>query len=308
MRSWLVIPAMAVASGAAAVALGATPALAATGAALAACVRVLAGDAPAALTGAAIAPLLAVASLAGGGAGGGTDVAREAIALAAAGWAIVELARLPGEATSPLVAALPAAVAGLLDPRFVALIAIAGLRVMSAPWRPRSPRWVLSLPVAGLVAVALAVLGGTAWPRLGVAWFGAAAHPAAPAALAAAGADALGPLTAVAALAGLGVLGALGALGTGGAPVRPRWPALALASVILGAGLADLRQGSVSPATIGLAALLAGLAISRLAGMIRVASGQAVVGATVGALVLVPPVWTAVAHRAPPAHIGRSSR
>jgi len=44
--------------------------------------------------------------------------------------------------------------------------------------------------------------------------------------------------------------------------------------------------------------------------MIRLASGQAITGATIGALALVPPAWTALAHRAPaPApHIGQASR
>jgi hypothetical protein len=42
--------------------------------------------------------------------------------------------------------------------------------------------------------------------------------------------------------------------------------------------------------------------------MIRLASGQAIVGAALGALVLAGPVWTAAEVRAPVAHIGRASR
>ncbi|HMG20731.1 MAG TPA: hypothetical protein VK607_05415 [Kofleriaceae bacterium] len=295
MRSWLVIPAMAAAAGGAAVALGITPAVAAAAAALAAVVRVLAGDSPAALTAAAIAPLLAVATLASTG---GAPVA-SVIALAAAGWTIAELGRPPGAASpvSPAIApliAVPAAVAAILDPSFAGLLAIAGVRLATAPG-PR-PRWVLCLPVAGGLMVVLAVLAATLWPGLGARWFGAAAHPLAPSGLAAAAAAVLGPLTAVAALAGLAAV------------ARPRHAELALAAAIAGAILVDLRAAAVGPATIGLAALLAGLAIGRLAAMIRLASGQAIVGATLGALVLVPPAWTAVEQRAATAHIGRASR
>ena len=46
-------------------------------------------------------------------------------------------------------------------------------------------------------------------------------------------------------------------------------------------------------------ALLAGLAIGRLAAMIRIASGQAITGATIGALALAAPAWTALARRTP---------
>src|SRR5262245_32925380 len=190
---------MAVVAGGAGVALGVTPAVAATGAALAAVVRVLAGDTPAALTGAVLAPLLAVASLAS------ADAAplREVIALAAAGWAVTELARPPGGATSAsalVVAALPAAAAAILDPSFVARRGIAGWRLRIAAG-PSAARWALSVPAAGVLAIALAVLAGTAWPGLGAAWFGAAEQPAAPPELAATLASVLGPLTAVAALA-----------------------------------------------------------------------------------------------------------
>ncbi|TMQ12674.1 MAG: hypothetical protein E6J90_30540 [Deltaproteobacteria bacterium] len=288
MRSWLVIPVMGIAAGGAAVLLGVAPVVAATGAALAAVVRMLAGDSPAALTGAVIAPLLAVASLAEAG---GAPV-RAAIALAAAGWTVAELARPPGAPISPRVV-LAAAVAGLLDPAYVALLAIAGAR-LAATWRePR--RWILAVPAAGVAAVGLAALAGTAWPGLGARWFGAAAHPVAPAELAAAAAAALGPLTAVAALAGLGTL------------ARRRTAELALAAAVAGVILVDLRAGAPGPAAIGLAAVLAGLAIGRLAAMIRLASGQVLAGATLGVLVLLPPAWTALAQR-PTAHIGQASR
>ena len=287
MRSWFVIPAMGVVCGGAAVALGLSPVVALAGAALAGVVRVLAGDSPAALSGAVIAPILAVASFAEAGG----ELGRAALALAAAGWAVTELARPAGSTTSPLVAVLPAAIAGLVDPSFAALVALAGARLITLPWR--RPRWVLAVPVAGALALALAVLGGTVWPALGARWFGGAAHPVSLAALAAA---TLGPLTAVAALAGLAAL------------VRPRMAELALAAAIAGAVLVDLRAGAFGPTSIGLAALLSGLAIARLAAMIRVPSGQAVAGATIGVLVVVPPAWMAVAQRPSVAHTGQASR
>lgn len=290
MRSWFVIPAMGVVCGGAAVALGLSPVVALAGAALAGVVRVLAGDSPAALSGAVIAPILAVASFAEAGG----ELGRAALALAAAGWAVTELARPAGSPTSPLVAVLPAVIAGFFDPSFVALVALAGARLLTLPWR--RPRWVIAVPVAGAIAIALAVLGGTTWPALGARWFGAAAHPVSAAALAALAAATLGPLTAVAALAGLAAL------------VRPRIAELALAAALAGAVLVDLRAGAFGPTSIGLAALLSGLAIARLAAMIRVPSGQAVAGATIGVLVVVPPAWTAVAQRPHVAHTGQASR
>jgi hypothetical protein len=300
MRSWVVIPAMGVACGGAAVALGVSPVVALAGAAIAAVVRVLAGDSPAALSGAVLAPILAVASLAGAG----DALVRSAIAVAAAGWTIAELARTadgapgdpdpPAGPTSPLVAVLPALIAAILDPSFVALVAITGARLVLTPWQ--RPRGVLIVPLAGALAIALAVLAGTSWPALGARWFGTAAHPVALPVLAARAGAALGPLTAVAALAGLASL------------VRARYAELALAASVIGAVLVDLRAGSLGVASIGLAALLAGLAIGRLAALIRIPSGQAITGATIGVLVIFPPAWTAIEHRPPAAHSGQASR
>ena len=283
---------MGVASGGAAVALGLSPVVALSGAALAAVIRVLAGDSPAALTGAVLAPLLAVASFAE--AGGAP--ARVALALAAAGWTVTELARPPGApaaSTSPVLAVLPAAVAGLLDPRFVALVAIAGARLVTVSWQ--RPRWGVGVLIVGALAIVLAVLAGTAWPALGVWWFGAA-HPVSVTVLAGGAGATLGPLTAVATLGGIAVL------------ARPRYAELALAASIAGAILADLRAGAFGPTSIGLAALLSGLAVGRLAAMIRLPSGQAIVGVTLGALVVIPPAWTAAVQRSPAAHTGQASR
>lgn len=284
---------MGVVSGGAAIALGLSPVVALAGAALAAVIRVLAGDSPAALAAAVLAPVLALASFAEAGG----EPARAALALAAAGWTVTELARVPGApaaSISPFIAVLPAAIAGILDPSFVALVAIAGARLLTTS--RQHPRWGLGVLVVGALAIVLALLAGTVWPALGAWWFGAGAHPVSVTALAGLAGATLGPLTAVAALGGLAAL------------ARPRHAELGLAAALAGAILADLRAGAFGPTSIGLAALLSGLAIGRLAAMIRIPSGQAIAGATIGALVILPPAWTAAVQRTPTAHSGQASR
>jgi hypothetical protein len=280
---------MAVVCGGAAFAFGLTPAVALTGAALAAMVRVLAGDSPAALAAAVVAPLLALATFAEAGG----IAMRHALALAAAGLTVNELARLSDPASapvrlpSPVVAALSAITAAILDPSFVALVAITGVRLMTVRGAiaPRS-RWAVAVASTGLVALALAVIGGTLWPALGGWWYGAPAHLATPRTLAALMMSTLGPITAVAALAGVASL------------ARMRHVELAIAAVIASAVLVDLRAGAPQPATIGLAAVLAGVAIARLSAMIRIPSAQAITGATIGALLVLPPAWIALERRA----------
>jgi hypothetical protein len=298
VRSWIVIPAAGAACGGAALALGISPAVALVGAAFAAAIRMLSGDAPAAVVAAVIAPVVAVAAFAEAGG----DLTRAAIALAGAGWTVAELAR-PAEAqVSPLVAVLPATVAAALDPSFAALIAIAGARLVTAPWQ--RPRWVVVVPAAGALAIALALAAGTRWASLGALWFGGAAEPIAPGLLAVRIAEALGPLTAVAALAGLAQV-AIAAL-----RVRPRYGELAVAAAAVGAALVDLRAGAPGGATLGLAALLTGLAIGRFAALIRIPAGQALIGATAGLLVALPPAWIAIERQSTAhiAHTGRASR
>ncbi len=207
---------------------------------------------------------------------------------------VTELARASAAPISPVVATLSAAAAAVLDPSFVALVAFAGARLITAP--SQRARWAPAVPAAGIVAIALAVVAGTRWPALGTPWFGRAPHPVDMRALVGLVGAALGPLTAVAALAGLPSL------------VRARTPELAVAAAVVGAMLVDLRAGAPGPATLGLAAALSGLAIARLARMIPIPSGQAIAGATIGALVVVPPAWTAVELRATAAHTGHASR
>ncbi|HEU0031171.1 MAG TPA: hypothetical protein VFQ53_11100 [Kofleriaceae bacterium] len=285
LRSWIAIPILAVvtAAGAFAVARDASTTLGAAGvaAAFAAAIRMLAGDSPAALAGAAAAALLAVALV--------LDQAPTAglgawLAIAATGWTIAELARVASTPASPIVAMLPATIAAILEPACTPLVAIAGTRLVTAPWQ--RPRWAIALPIVGGLAVIVAIIAGGAdsgWlGRLGHAWYGAGARPADVVTTLVREGSAIGPLVAVAALAGFAIV------------MRVHLASLAIAAVAIGALLVAMRAGGATPIALGLAALCAGLGVGRLAGMIRIASGQAIVGATCAALLLVPPAWTVV--------------
>jgi hypothetical protein len=254
----------------------------AVGAALSAAVRALAGDSPAQLAGAVLAPLLVVSTL--------FDPVLAAhatwrawLAISALGWTIVELAR---PTTSPLVALLPECAAAVCDPSFVALVPIASARVVTAPWR--RPPWALAIPVAGTLVFLLGILACTAksgtFAALGDRWCGAPSASREPLVLAMLAADRLGPMVAVAALGGLVVL------------VRPRHAEIAVLACLAGAALVSVRTGAIGPAVIALASVSVALAIGRFAAMIRFPAGQAVVAATAGLLLVLPPAWTAVEH------------
>jgi len=263
---------------------------AAAGAALAAAIRALAGSSPAALAGACLAPVFAVAQLAEHDGHRGVSW----LALAAAAWTFAELARTT---TAPIVALLPATVAAILEPACVPLLAIAGSRLVTAPGE--RPRWVAAVPVVGgLVAVVAIVAGlahGGAFARLGVHWFGTAPHEIPPVRSLALLGESLGPIAAIAALVGLTLV------------VRGRLESVAITACVVGAVLVDLRAGMTGPMTLGLAALGAGLATARLAGMIRIPSGQAFAGATCGLLLVLPPLWSAI-ERDPHVSIRQASR
>ncbi len=237
-----------------------------------------------------LAPLLAIASLGEHGA----LQPSTCIALAAACWTFVELSRTT---SSPLVAMLPATIAALLEPGAIVLLPIAGTRLVTAPWQ--RPRWAIAVPVLGGLAVLLAVITGTA--RDGVLadlarhWYGGAPQSMPSELLAPALGDALGPLTAVAAIAGIALL------------LRFRLVELAILTCLAGALLVDLRRGTIGAATLGLAALCAGLAVGRFAASIRLAPLQAVAGATAALILLVPPAWTTIEH-GPRVAITRPSR
>jgi len=278
VRAWLVIPAAGIVAGGAGVVLGVTPLAGVAAAAIAAAVRAMAGEGPAPLAAACAAPLLLVAALADQ-----THASpRTVLAIAALGWTITELAR---PSRYPLVVLVPALAATVLDPTLASLAVLAGVHVVRTA---DQPRWTLATPLAGGAAVGLAVLAGIVWPALGDVWFAAPSHPVAIDRLAWLGADAVGPVLAVAAVAGFALV------------LRVRLGELAIAAACAGAMLGDLRAGAIEPVTLALAALLAGLAIARLAAIIRIPSGQAIAAATLGALLVAPPAWSsALRHDTP---------
>lgn len=269
-------------------------ALGLAGAAVAAAIRSLIGDSPASLAGAVLAPLLVLATVLDPAQGQGVAIVRACIAIAAAGWTIVELAR---PTTSPLVALLPATIACILSPAYVALVAIAGARLMTAPWQ--RPRWAVGVPIAGALALVLALIAGLAYHgslgALGDAWCGSARAPRGFVSLAELLAITVGPLAAVAAVAGLPSL------------VRVRHAELAAGTIVVGSVLVSLRSGAADPSLLGITAICAGLAVGRLAGTIRFAAGQAFAGAIIAALVVATPAWTVIEHgsRVSPPHASR---
>jgi hypothetical protein len=280
VRTWLAIPALAIACAAVAAATGALPiavlAVGALGAALAAAVRAFAGTSLAATIAAATAALLAALAVVAVADG---TLARAALAGAAATFAIAELARPLTAAVSPFPAIGAALVAGVLDPSYVALVAVASARFATGPW-PR-PRWAIALPLAGVLAVALAVLAAYArtgllaelWP----VWTGRAAHHEPLADLATRAGDVLGPLAVVAALVGLATCAA-----------ASRFAAAGVLAAALGAVAVALHDRTLAPAA-PIAALTAGVALARLAALVRHPLGQPCVGAAAAVVVLAAP-------------------
>jgi hypothetical protein len=288
-KTWLAIPIMAIACAALALAFGEQPpavvAIGGLAAAIAAAVRAFAGSSlAAALTACASAVLVVLGMLELDT----FDRARDALAAAAALFAISELARpLPVDA-SPLPALGGALVAGVLDPSYVALLAIAGVRLLLGPW-PR-PRWALVVPVIGTLAIGIAMLAASAhggvFAELWQRWATRAGAPkevplgdtASPLDLFAHAGDVLGPVAAIAALAGLGVCTS-----------RGRYAAAATLAVATGALAVDVACGTLGTPTLAIAALGAGVGLARLAATVRWPTGQAFVGATAGFLVVVAP-------------------
>ena len=298
MRTWLAIPALAVVCAAIAMAAGAGPfdaaAVGALGAALAAAVRAFAGASFAATMAAATGALLGAIALADSfepariALAASAEPARVALAAACALFAIAELARpLPVAGTSPWPAMGGAIVAAVLDPSFVAMPVIAGLRVVTGPWS--RPRWTVALPIVGGLAIVACFLAaashGGAFADLWHAWAGGVTAQASGASsaldIAGRAGDALGPLAIVAALAGLASCAA-----------ASRFAAAAVAAVAVGAALVSLRSGALAPALPLAAALACGVAVARLAALVRHPAGQACVCGTAGFVLLVAPAWT----------------
>jgi hypothetical protein len=279
-KTWLAIPIVAIACAALACAFGHQPpavfAIGALAAATAAAVRAFAGSSIAAAITACAAALLAtlgVLDLAV------HDVARAALAAAAALFAIAELARpLPVDA-SPLPAVGAALVAGVLDPAYVALLAIAGVRYLLGPWsRPRS---AVIIPIVGTLAIGIALLAGCArgglFADLWQLWAARTGSTPGLELLAQAG-DTLGPIAVIAALAGLAVC-----------TLRGRYAATAVVAVAAGALAVDLSTRMLGAATISIAAASAGVGLARLAATVRWPTGQSFVGATAGFMIVVAP-------------------
>jgi hypothetical protein len=181
---------------------------------------------------------------------------------------------------SPLPAVGASLVAAVLDPSFIALPAIAGIRFLRGPWP--QPRGSVALPLAGILGIGLAVLAALAhdgmFADLWLVWSDRAqAHAPLLDVLARMG-DLLGPISAVAAAAGIA-----------NCATRGMFAASSVVGVAAGAIAVDLVSGEVCTATPIVAALGAGVAISRLTGMVRWPAGQAFVGGVVGFMLVVAP-------------------
>ena len=222
-------------------------------AAVTAATRVLAGHSPASLAGGVVAAGLVAF---------GVGDARSALAIATACFAIVELTRETPRSPLPPIAA--AFVAAMLDPSFVALAPVVGWQLV------RGPRWTWIVPIAGVVVVALAVITAVGAPSLWRVWAGHDAARDLDVTIVAIGST-LGAIASVAAIAGLALVPRRG---------------LVVIAIAITAIAVDTRSGQVGGASIGIAALAAGLAVSRLAAMIRMPVGQAFAGATAGFIVV----------------------
>jgi len=272
-RTWLAIPASAIACAALAL-LDRAPlavlALAALGADVAAAVRAFAGPSLAAAIAGATASILSTCCALELH---GFDIARGALAAAAAMFAVSEIARPQQPDMSPWPAIGAALAAATLDASFVVLIAITGVRFVRGPW-PRRP-WSIAIPAFGAVAIVVALAAALTragmFANLWTLWSGRSGHALPPVLLG----DLLGPIAAVAAVAGLGVCMS-----------RGRLAAATVAALALGSIGADFASGALGVATPALAAVAAGVAIARLAALVRWPLAQPFVGAAAGFVIV----------------------
>jgi len=284
LRPWYVIPALGLASAAAALAaghqIGLALALGACGAALGAAIRAFLGPsavaAVAAATGAALGVLGLIDSM---------PPVRAVLAGAAGLFAIAELARPKQPHESPLPAVGAALLAGTLDPSYVALVAVAGVAWLRSPIA--RPRAAIAIPVLGVLATALAITCAIAYAKtpLWHTWLGHTTYPRAFVATLVRTGDVLGPMAAFAALVGLVACLAHG-----------RFAAAAVVSVVAVTAIASLAGGFVAPAAPLVAALGAGVAIGRFAALVKWPVGQAFVGATAGFVLVCVPVWALISQ------------
>ena len=285
-KTWLVIPALALAAAALGLAARQPPEtavrLGALGAALAAAVRAFTGPSIAAAVAATAASLLGVLAMLELPQ---LEVARASLACAAGMFAIAELVRPLPTNPSPWPALGAALVAMVVDPAFAPLFVVAGVRYVTGPWP--QPRWALLVPAGGVLIVALAAITATLHTRsdllaqLWAHWAARGAGISNPLAMLGSLGDLLGPVTAVVAIAGLGTCAA-----------RGRIQGASVLGVAAGALAIDLATGVTGGGTVVCAALGAGVGIARFSAMIRWPVGQAFVGAAVGVMLVVAPVWT----------------
>jgi hypothetical protein len=272
-RTWLAVPIAGVVCAAVALAArspGEAVAIGVAAAALAAAVRAFAGPsvaaAAAAVIGASIGALalLEMPDL----------LVRAPLACAAAAFAIGELVRPAPPGASPWPAVGAAVVAGVLDPSFTVLIAISGWKATRAAWA----RYVLAVPAAGVLATALAVIAALRWPHLWMTWSGHAPHALDPLHAAGLLGDALGPIAAVAALAGIAI-----------AASRGRYALASILGVVAASVAVSIRADALGAGALAMGALAGGVAIARLASLVRIPSGQVVIGIAAGVLAVTAP-------------------
>jgi hypothetical protein len=283
LRPWYVIPALGLASAAAAFAASHQTAdalaIGACGAALAAAIRAFLGPsgvaAVAAAAGAALG-VLALITLA--------PPVRAALAGAAGLFAIAELARPKQPHESPLPAVGAALLAAGLDPSYVALVAVAGAAWLRAP--VSRPRAAVLIPILGVIATGFACACAIAYSKTSLwhTWLGHATYPRDLVTTLVRTGDNVGPIAVFAAAVGLVACLAHG-----------RFAAAAVVSVIAVTAIASLAGGFVAPAAPLVAALGAGVAIGRFAALVKWPVGQAFVGATTGFVLVCVPVWSLLA-------------
>ncbi|MFT3692833.1 MAG: hypothetical protein QM831_06815 [Kofleriaceae bacterium] len=283
MRPWYVIPVLAIASIAAAwlithhvplaIAIGACAA------ALTAAIRGVLGPSG-----------VAAVAAAGGGAVGMLGALalhvtiRDAIGGAAAMFSIYELARDKQVTESPLPAAGAAVLAGVIDPSYAGLVCVAGIAWLRSPGS--KPRGAIALPVIGAIAALVAISCALTSPHssLYVHWLGRTpAHRDIANTLLRTG-DVVGAMPAFAALVGLV-----------SCILRDRVSGFAVGAIVGITAITSLAGGFVSPAAPLVAGLGTGVAIGRLAMLVRLPVGQQFVGATCGFVLVVAPAWTLIA-------------
>ncbi len=284
MRSWVVIPALAVCGGGVAVCLQHAPlvvgGVACLAASLGAAIRGVAGTSVAATEGAVAGTMLGV---------GGVlcspslqlHSGRLAAAGAAATFAVYALARARNHHRASAVISAAAFLASALDPVYVPLLAIAGFYVAATP-QHTTRRWIHGLPIAGGIATAAVAAMAICWPGSSVwrTWSGLAADTATAGEVLERVGNALGPIAAC-----------VGAMGLVLCVVRDRFAGVAVVSITAMSAIAALSSAEVPLAVPLMAGVAVGVAIWRFATTLDNATGQTFVGATAGFVIVAASAW-----------------